>query len=116
MSKIIIEAHSSYVAEDATIALLRGGFIAKKARITYNLKGGLPSLEEYNKYPLILEGSMNNLSADIYVYSVTAGYGGTGPNSLVRILKAAKFKFDPKDILTDRLADNVGQIELDLSK
>ena len=114
MSKIIIEADSTYVAEDSTIALLNGGFVARNARITSNLKKGLPSREQHEEYPLILEGHMKNLPMRVYVYSVTAGYGGTGPNTLVRILRAAKFKFAEKDILTDRLADKFGQIELEL--
>ena len=54
MSKIIIEADSTYVAEDSTIALLNGGFVARNARITYNLKKGLPSREQHEEYPLIL--------------------------------------------------------------
>ena len=115
MSRIIIEAHSTYDAEDSTIALLKGGFVAQKARITYNLSRGLPTIERYSEYPLILEGYMNNLDMNIYVYSVTAGYGGTGPNTLVRILKEAGFKFDTQDILTDRLADTFGQIKLELN-
>ena len=36
MSKIIISASTSYLAEAATISLLNGGFVAKTARINYN--------------------------------------------------------------------------------
>lgn len=117
MSKIIIEANTSYVAESATIALLKGGFVAKEAIIRYNVNHGLPDVKRYDDYPLILEGFLAGYSTNVHVYSVTAGYGGTGPNTLVKILKFAGFKFEEDDILTDRLADyGYGQINLTLVK
>lgn len=115
MSQIIIEANSSYVAENATIALLKGGFVAKNAIISYNLNHGMPDIKRHNDYPLILEGMLAGYSTRVYVYSVTAGYGGTGPNTLVKILKFAGFEFDEADILTDRLA-HLGQINLSIGK
>lgn len=115
MSKIIIEASSSYVAEKATIALLKGGFVAKNAIISYNLNHGLPDIKRHNDYPLILEGQLAGFSTNVHVYSVTAGYGGTGPNTLVKILKFAGFEFDENDILTNRLAIS-DQINLRLER
>lgn len=115
MSQIIIEANSSYVAENATIALLKGGFVAKNAIISYNLNHGMPDIKRHNDYPLILEGMLAGYSTRVYVYSVTAGYGGTGPNTLVKILRFAGFEFDEADILTDRLA-HLGQINLSIGK
>lgn len=115
MSKIIIEASSSYVAENATIALLKGGFVAKNAIISYNLNHGLPDIRRHDGYPLILEGQLAGYTTNVHVYSVTAGYGGTGPNTLVNILKFAGFEFDEADILTNRLAKN-GYINLTLKK
>lgn len=112
MSKIIIEASTSYVAENAVVSLLKGGLVAKTARISYNVTKGLPSLDEVDNYPLILEGALGSFPVEVFVYSVTAGYGGTGPNAMVDILKSAGFIFDESDIFTKNLADSTGQINL----
>ena len=112
MSRIIVEASSSYVAEDAVMALLKGRFVAKTARISYNLNKGLPPIENPDKYPLILDGMLGLSPVSVYVTSVTAGYGGTGPHAMVDILKAAGFKFDEDDILTARYANSSEQIDL----
>ena len=112
MSRIIIEVTTSYLAEDATIALLKGGFVAQTARISYNLSRGLPRIEKTDEYPLILEGRMGLCSANIHVYSVTAGYGGSGPQAMVKILKAAGFQFDETDILSSAKVEINDQINL----
>lgn len=116
MSKIIIEATTSYLAEDSVNALLKGGFIAQNAQVSYNLSRGLPNLEEINLYPLVLEGHLNRLPVKVYVFSVTAGYGGTGPHAMVDILNSAGFQFDSDDILTDRCADSNRQINLNYTR
>ena len=112
MSRIIVEAESSYIAEDTVMDLLKGGFNAQTARISYNLRKGLPCSEDTDKYPLIMEGTLGHSYVSIHVTSVTAGYGGTGPHTMVNILKVAGFKFEESDILTDKYADPTGQIEL----
>ena len=103
MSKIIISASASYLAENATVTLLKGGFSAKTARISYAVANGLPSVKDIENYPLILEGTLGGYSTNIYIYSVTAGYGGTGPLAMVAILKAAGFDFNESDILTEKM-------------
>lgn len=112
MSKIIIKTGSSYVAQNATIALLKGGFVPHIAHISYNVEVGMcdPALVDF--YPLIMEGILDNSRVSIHVYSVTAGYNGTGPNTMVAILKAAGFNFEELDILTKRCANSAGQITL----
>lgn len=116
MSKIIIEASTSYVAENAVVSLLKGGLVAKTARISYNVTKGLPSVEEVDNYPLILEGFLGSFPVEVFVFSVTAGYGGTGPNAMVDILKSAGFIFDESDIFTKNLADSTGQINLNYKR
>ena len=103
MSKIIISASNSYLAENAVFSLLKGGFYAKTARISYAVSKGLPSVKDVENYPLILEGTFSGYPTSIYVYSVTAGYGGTGPNAMLAILKTAGFNFDESDILTEKM-------------
>ena len=117
MSKIIVEAHSSDIAENSVIALLKGGFQVRKARISYNLQKGLPLVEETDKYPLILEGKFGSWSSvSVYVYSVTAGYSGSGPHAMLSILKAAGFELQKDDILTDKHADAHKQIQLTFTR
>ena len=112
MSRIIVEAASSDVAKSTVIDLLEGGFEAKSARIFYNLNKGLPLPEDTDNYPLILEGQIGFSSLSVHVYSVTAGYGGTGPHATVAILRTAGFNFEESDILTNKQADFTGQIDL----
>ena len=112
MSKIIIYASTSDVAELSAISLLEEYFIAKTARISYNFNEGLPHPQDVEKYPLILEGKVGNYSASVHVYAVTAGYGGTGPHAMVNILEKAGFTFDESEILTKKCADSTGQITL----
>ena len=112
MSKIIIEATTSYLAEEATIALLKGGFVAQTARISYSLNRGLPRVENVDEYPLVLEGRMGDCYANIHVYSVTAGYGGSGPHAMLNILKTAAFHFDDTDIISSAKVGINDQIDL----
>ena len=116
MSKIIIDADSTYTAEDSVKALLNGGFVAQSARVSYDLSHGLPNPKNTDRYPLILEGHLNRFPVKVYVFSVTAGYGGTGPHAMVNIMNSAGFHFDPDDILTDRCANHLRQIILNYTR
>lgn len=112
MSRIVVEASTSDAAVTTILGMLRCGFEANTARISYNLKKGLPAPEDTDMYPLILEGTLKGSSLTIPVYSVSAGYGGTGPHAMVEILNAAGFKFEDSDILTQARADFNDQIDL----
>ena len=112
MSTIPIVAYTSDEAVRTVRGMLRSGFEAKTARISYNVDKGLPNAEDTENYPLILKGTLNGSSLTVPVYSVTAGYGGTGPNAMVRILNEAGFKFKDSDILTKELVNSDGQIDL----
>ena len=103
MTKIVIQASYSEMAEVSVYALLKGGFSAQKARISYEAANGLPLKKDVDNYPLILEGTISSLPVAIHVYSVTAGYNGSGPNAMARILEAAGFTFDESDILTKKM-------------
>ncbi len=116
MSRMVIGSLTSDSAKEVVIGLLNGGFEARSARIHYSLSRGLPSIEDTDKYPLILSGTINNSDMSIYVYSVTAGYGGTGPHAMVDILRFAGFKFDENDILTNRRANYEKEIILSYTR
>ena len=106
MDTIVIKTATSYKARDAVLAFINAGFKASKAKIRYNISKGLPPIEREDLYPLVLEGNFNGSPTSIKVYSVTAGYGGTGPNDLVRILKAAGFILFTPVLLTDAWSNN----------
>lgn len=112
MDQIIISSTTSDAAENAVIALIRNGFVASRAIINYNLLIGLPPINQFDQYPLILEGVFHGYPTKIHVYSVTAGYGGTGPHAMLNILKSAGFRFNEGDILTPRYADATQSINL----
>ena len=112
MSRIIVEATSSDVAKKTVLNILNCGFVANTARISYSLSKGLPQTEDTDDYPLILEGELGKSYVDLHVYSVTAGYGGTGPHAMVDILNAAGFEFNESDILTPNCANSNNQINL----
>ena len=101
MDTIVIKTATSYQARDAVLAFIRAGFKASKAEIRYDISQGLPPIERENLYPLSLEGVFNNYPTTIKVYSVTAGYCGTGPTDLVSILQGAGFPLIDKLLLTD---------------
>lgn len=102
MDNFIIQTSTSYQAADATIALIKAGFKATKAQISYNKRTGLPPIHMVDSYPLTLEGTFNGFPSQIKVWAVTAGYGGSGPHDLLKILKAAGFEIDDTSpILTE---------------
>lgn len=103
-NRIIISVENSYAAEEATTALLRGGFVANTAVINYNMTHGLSKQDDYDKYPLILRGRIAGYTTNVYIYSVNAGYIGAGSKAMCKILKLAGFVFDEDDIFTKRLA------------
>ncbi len=83
-----------------------------KIRINYNVYQGLPheeSPEEEWPVKIIIKDVI------IYAHSLTAGYGGTGPHDLCKVLDAAGVVYDKNDILTQRSAKN-GIIYLELTK
>ena len=113
MDEIIVRVYTSDQAERTVVSLLKNcGFSAKRATVNYNPNFGLPSVESIDRYPLILEGTMNRYPTRIFVYSVTAGYCGSGPHALVNILREAGFVFDEDDIFTKERADYLGGIRL----
>lgn len=61
----------------------------KKVKIFYEKSKGLPAYDcSIEKYPVIFYTDMN---VSIHLYSLSAGYNGTGPNHLMKILKLAGF-------------------------
>ena len=113
---VIIQSNTTFQAEKLVYALINAGFRAEKAEIHYNKLKGLQGTKESNQYPLTLTGILDRMPTIIKVNGVTAGYGGSGPNAMVGILKYAGFIFDKDDILTERYCNSDGYIGLIYSK
>lgn len=112
-NEIVIQVTDSFSAGALVLHLFNdGNFRATKAIINYNVNRGLPRIEDTEHYPLTLIGKMNNVRTKIRVFSVTAGYGGTGPYVMAEILKSAGFDFDKDDICTKRYVDEFGEVSL----
>lgn len=116
MSRMVIDSPTSDSAKEVVIEILKAGFEAHSARIHYNISRGLPRIEDTDKYPLILSGTIKNSNMSIHVYSVAVGYNGEGPNAMVDILEHAGFKFDKNDILTNRRANYEKEIILSYTR
>lgn len=111
-SEFIIRANTSSAAEKATIALINAGLKVKTIDVHYNVHKGLPHEDDYKHYPLIINGDFHGCKTKVFVYNVSAGYGGSGPTAMVNILKAAGFRFVEEDILTKQCLDRHGNIDL----
>ena len=106
MTELVIKASTSDAAEESAKTLWRGGFVATKARINYNVYISQPREDAFRDYPLMIEGKMDKLEVKLYFYNVSAGYCGSGPHAMCTILKEFGFDFDEKDILTkNRMLD-----------
>lgn len=69
------------------------------ARIEYDKTKGLPNYTcSIDEYPVIL---FTNIDVTIYLYALTAGYNGTGPNDLYEVLKLAGFMYVQRESITE---------------
>ncbi len=99
MNNIIIQTTYPYVAEKTVMALVKGGFSATSAELNYDTSSGLPAIEDYMEYPLLITGMLDGIKTDVYIYSLTAGYSGNSANVTVHTLKTLGFSFNENDIL-----------------
>ena len=104
MDTIVISTATSHQAAASAVALIKAGFKASTADVFYNTRRGIPPTNMVDSYPLTIAGTFNGYPMQIKVQCVTAGYGGTGPHDMLKILKCAGFEIDPNFILTDKLA------------
>lgn len=99
---IVIRESTTYGTEEVFDYLVENGKINPSdivsATINYNLKSGLPYWEcDISEYPLQLRTCYGKV---IYIYCATAGYGGTGPNTSVDILRKVGFDVDENYVFT----------------
>lgn len=96
---------TSYMARDIAINVLRSGhFTTESFIIKYDLGKGLPNPDEIkeDEYPLIISGRYDGFPFELRIFCATAGYGGTGPHDMLKILRTAGFPVDEEAILTPK--------------
>ncbi len=114
LDTIIIVTNSNEQARHSTLAYLnRDDFVTQSIEINYSLKKGLPPPHMFDSFPLSITGTFKGVPTELKVYSVSAGYNGTGPRELLEIIKAAGFKIDEDIILTDKWVRN-GRISISM--
>ena len=102
--EIVIRKSSSYEMVHEFEKLISSNKIKvgdiQKVKIYYDNRNGLPDSKcSLEKYPVI----MDTFDGDkIYLFSLTAGYGGSGPTDLVKVLNLAGFDFEEDLILRKR--------------
>ena len=96
---------TSYRARDIAINVFRSGhFNPEGYTIKYNLGEGLPNPDDIKEedYPLIISGKYDGFPFELRIFCATAGYAGTGPHDMLKILRTAGFPVDEEAILTPK--------------
>ena len=96
---------TSYMARDIAISVLRSGhFNPEGYTIKYNLGKGLPTPDDIKEedYPLIISGRYDGFPFELRVFCLTAGYGGTGPHDMLKVIRTGGFPVDEDAILTPK--------------
>lgn len=96
---------TSYMARDIAINVLRSGhFTTESFIIKYDLGKGLPNPDNIKEedYPLIISGRYDGFPFELRIFCATAGYGGTGPHDMLKILQTAGFPVNEEAILTPK--------------
>ena len=96
---------TSYMARDIAINVLRSGhFTTESFIIKYDLGKGLPNPDNIKEedYPLIISGRYDGFPFELRVFCLTAGYGGTGPHDMLKVIRTGGFPVDEDAILTPK--------------
>ncbi len=96
---------TSYMARDIAISVIRSGhFNPEGYTIKYNLGKGLPNPDDIKEedYPLIISGRYDGFPFELRVFCLTAGYGGTGPHDMLKVIRTGGFPVDEDAILTPK--------------
>lgn len=96
---------TSYMARGIAISVLRSGhFNPEGYTIKYNLGKGLPNPDDIKEedYPLIISGRYDGFPFELRVFCLTAGYGGTGPHDMLKVIRTGGFPVDEDAILTPK--------------
>ena len=103
MKEIILKLDSPKEAAELVSVLLQNGFKPTEAKINYSLKeNSSVKLSKVTSFPLILTGSLNGRQTRVAVTPLAVGSYSEGSYALRKILKAANFYFEERDLFTLR--------------
>ena len=85
----------------------------KRVSFIYSPSLGLPNKVIPGRWPFEAYFDMSGEEIRVKIYSLTAGYPGTGPHDLLSILDFLGVKYSKEDILTKRKMDCNGVIRLE---
>ena len=103
MKEIILKMDSPKEAAQMVSVLFRNGFKPTEAKINYSLKENSSiKLSRITSFPLILSGTLNGHKTRVAVTPLAVGSHCEGAYALRKILKAANFYFEERDLFTIR--------------
>jgi len=109
-----IRLSTSYENLDVLKLIYQPSWRIKEVTIDYNCSKGLPdydSLSDNWPFKAIFEDE-NGETGEIRIFSLTAGYSGTGPHDLASILDFLKIDYNQNDIFTKSKQSPDGYIHL----
>ena len=113
MINIFIQENVSYNNLDALKEILRGrNWKLKDVSIIYNPARGLSNPYFIDKWPFKANFDIDGKEVAIWIYTLTVGYGGTGPHDLASILNFLGVSYADEEIFTKRKMDYDGYIRL----
>ena len=112
MIKIDIMEGASYNNLDALKKVWHHSWKLQKVEINWNLRYDTVDAKNSETWPFKALFSEGQDEIVVRIYSLTAGYGGSGPHDLMSILNWLGVKYYEKDILTERMLEEDGWIHL----
>lgn len=112
MININIFEAASYTNISALKAVMHDNWILKEVRIDYNTLTGIPLENMPEKFPFKAIFYSGDLKIEVRICSLTAGYPGTGPHDLAKILDFLGIQYDKEDIFTKKKRGEDGFIRL----
>lgn len=112
MVTILIYNPGSYQNLSSLKSIIKDTWQLKEVRFQYNVNWGLPSEHNPDNWPFIAIFDDGKTKIKIHIYSLTAGYAGTGPHDLAEILDFLGVRYNPNDIFTKNKEESNGFIRL----
>ena len=117
MISIDINKAASYQNLDILKRLFRKDkWMSVEIQMDYNAQEGLPSEENAKHWPFKAWVVEDGETYAIRIYSLTVGYGGTGPHDFASILDFFDLPYEEDDIFTKRRMSEDGFIHLKYSR
>lgn len=112
MKMIAINCSSSDQNIKVLQEIIRKEWILKEVTMCYNPSIGLPVDCSPNDYPFKAVFGTAKGEIVVAIYTLTVGYGGSGPFDFARILDFLEVQYDENDIFSKRREDIDGYIRL----